>query len=129
MGALSVMWVHWFRLSLLSLLVLRCSSECYFDAKGVCEHDGRMYSIGDTWMKQDCYQCICLNPLGVGCCDNTLQPVDYPAWCEVIRRPDSCSLVVVMKANPRIPCGSTMPRPQRFQLRDQVTWQEPNETS
>ncbi|XP_069798581.1 prostate-associated microseminoprotein-like [Narcine bancroftii] len=69
-----------------------------------CEHRGAQLEIGDTWMKEDCYQCVCLSPFGVGCCDSIQQPVDYPEWCEVVLRPDSCQLEVVMKANPRIPC-------------------------
>ena len=32
------------------------------------------------------------------------QPVDYPAWCEVVRKPDSCSSVAVMRANHKLPC-------------------------
>ncbi|MEE6522555.1 hypothetical protein FKM82_021151, partial [Ascaphus truei] len=94
---------------------------------GVCEHEGILYSIAETWETRDCYQCICLKPLGVGCCDNTLRPVDYPDWCEVIRRADSCSLVVVMKANPRIPCSGAIPHSGRFKLGDQGAWNEPNE--
>ncbi|XP_067831937.1 uncharacterized protein [Heptranchias perlo] len=69
-----------------------------------CEHKGLRLEIGDTWINKDCYQCICLNPFGVGCCDNVQQPVDYPEWCKVIQRPNSCHLAVVMKANRRIPC-------------------------
>ncbi|KAG7282146.1 hypothetical protein CRUP_034893 [Coryphaenoides rupestris] len=32
------------------------------------------------------------------------QPVDYPDWCEVVRKPDSCTSVAVMKANNKLPC-------------------------
>ncbi len=32
------------------------------------------------------------------------QPVDYPPWCEAIRKPDSCTVAVVMKANHKLPC-------------------------
>ncbi|XP_067831938.1 prostate-associated microseminoprotein-like isoform X2 [Heptranchias perlo] len=82
----------------------RCVGECFFDGKATCEHKGLRLEIGDTWINKDCYQCICLNPFGVGCCDNVQQPVDYPEWCKVIQRPNSCHLAVVMKANRRIPC-------------------------
>ncbi|KAK0147843.1 hypothetical protein N1851_012457 [Merluccius polli] len=32
------------------------------------------------------------------------QPVDYPDWCEVVRKPDSCTSIAVMKANNKLPC-------------------------
>lgn len=32
------------------------------------------------------------------------QPVDYPDWCEVIKKPDSCISVAVMRANHKLPC-------------------------
>ncbi|XP_048381589.1 prostate-associated microseminoprotein-like isoform X1 [Stegostoma tigrinum] len=71
-----------------------------------CEHKGVRLETGDIWINEDCYQCICLNPFGVGCCDKVSQPVDYPDWCEVIQRPNSCLLAVVMKANHKIACIS-----------------------
>ncbi|XP_041035745.1 prostate-associated microseminoprotein-like isoform X1 [Carcharodon carcharias] len=82
------------------------AGECFFNGKASCEHKGVRLEIGDTWVNEDCYQCVCLNPLGVGCCDNVAQPVDYPEWCEVIQRPNSCLLAVVMRANQKIPCIS-----------------------
>lgn len=32
------------------------------------------------------------------------KPVDYPDWCEVIRKPDSCTNVAVMRVNHKLPC-------------------------
>lgn len=32
------------------------------------------------------------------------KPVDYPDWCEIIRKPDSCKSVAVMRANHKLPC-------------------------
>lgn len=32
------------------------------------------------------------------------KPVDYPDWCEIIRKPDSCTSVAVMKFNHKLPC-------------------------
>uniref|UniRef100_A0A3Q4GFH9 Prostate-associated microseminoprotein-like n=1 Tax=Neolamprologus brichardi TaxID=32507 RepID=A0A3Q4GFH9_NEOBR len=69
-----------------------------------CEHMGQMYGIGESWITSDCYQCVCMEPFGVGCCDHGSQPVDYPDWCEVIRKPDSCTSVAVMKVNHKLPC-------------------------
>ncbi|XP_043934957.1 prostate-associated microseminoprotein-like isoform X2 [Protopterus annectens] len=85
-----------------SLLVC-CQGECFFDAKGTCKHNGQLYGIGETWLRKDCYECTCLSPFGVGCCD-VLQPVDYPEWCEMIKKPDTCSTVIVMKTNHKITC-------------------------
>ncbi|XP_048381590.1 prostate-associated microseminoprotein-like isoform X2 [Stegostoma tigrinum] len=82
------------------------AGECFFNGKATCEHKGVRLETGDIWINEDCYQCICLNPFGVGCCDKVSQPVDYPDWCEVIQRPNSCLLAVVMKANHKIACIS-----------------------
>ncbi|KAM9783100.1 prostate-associated microseminoprotein-like [Neosynchiropus ocellatus] len=80
------------------------SGECFFNTKGSCEHNGQMYSIGESWITGDCFQCICMEPFGVGCCDHGSKPVDYPDWCEIIRKPDSCTSVAVMRANHKLPC-------------------------
>ncbi|XP_062897917.1 prostate-associated microseminoprotein-like [Mobula hypostoma] len=85
--------------------------ECFFNAKATCEHGGVRLEIGDTWVNDQCYQCVCLDPFGVGCCDNAQQPVDYPDWCELVRRSESCELELVMKADPRVPCiGQSTPK-------------------
>ncbi|KAK5892359.1 hypothetical protein CesoFtcFv8_012744 [Champsocephalus esox] len=89
--------------------VVPCSSaynsgECFFNTKGSCEHMGQMYGIGESWITSDCYQCVCMEPFGVGCCDHGPQPVDYPDWCEVIRKPDSCMSIAVMRVNHKLPC-------------------------
>ncbi|XP_033837496.2 prostate-associated microseminoprotein [Periophthalmus magnuspinnatus] len=55
-------------------------------------------------MTSDCLQCICMEPFGVGCCDHGSKPVDYPDWCEIIRKPNTCTSVAVMKANRKLPC-------------------------
>ncbi|XP_041707744.1 prostate-associated microseminoprotein-like [Coregonus clupeaformis] len=80
------------------------SGECYFDTKGSCEYMGQVYGIGESWMTKNCYQCVCMEPFGVGCCDHGSQIVDYPDWCDVIRKPDSCNTIAVMKDNHKLPC-------------------------
>lgn len=94
---------------------------------------GEVYGIGDSWITSDCYQCVCMEPFGVGCCDQWVclkfasskntgllnlnvtyfsnsvphsgpKPVDYPDWCEIIRKPDSCTSVAVMRVNHKLPC-------------------------
>ncbi|KAM6994296.1 prostate-associated microseminoprotein-like [Tautogolabrus adspersus] len=80
------------------------SGECFFNTKGSCEHMGKVYDIGESWLTSDCYQCVCMEPFGVGCCDHESKPVDYPDWCEIIRKPDSCKSVAVMRVNRKLPC-------------------------
>ncbi|KAL0985390.1 hypothetical protein UPYG_G00156280 [Umbra pygmaea] len=80
------------------------SGECYFNTKGSCEYRGQVYGIGDSWMTKECSQCVCMEPFGVGCCDHGPQPLDYPDWCDVVRKPDSCTNLAVMKANHNLPC-------------------------
>lgn len=36
--------------------------------------------------------------------DSGSKPVDYPDWCEIIRKPDSCTSVAVMRVNHKLPC-------------------------
>ncbi|XP_069041079.1 prostate-associated microseminoprotein [Lepisosteus oculatus] len=100
------------------------SGECYFNAKASCEHKGQVFGIGETWLTKDCYQCICLNPFGVGCCDQGQQPIDFPDWCEAIQRPDSCSVAVVMRANHKIPC---IDRGSRGRRRGGAAWKTDND--
>uniref|UniRef100_A0A3Q0RPW2 Uncharacterized protein n=1 Tax=Amphilophus citrinellus TaxID=61819 RepID=A0A3Q0RPW2_AMPCI len=74
------------------------SGECFFNTKGSCEYMGQVYGIGESWITSDCYQCVFyLHPTGS-------QPVDYPDWCELIRKPDSCTSVAVMRVNHKLPC-------------------------
>ncbi|TRY96372.1 hypothetical protein DNTS_029309 [Danionella cerebrum] len=80
------------------------SGECYFNAKASCEYEGRVFNIGEAWVNDDCFQCVCFEPFGVGCCEHGKQPVDFPPWCEAVRKPDSCTVAVVMKANHKLPC-------------------------
>ncbi|XP_054639238.1 prostate-associated microseminoprotein-like [Dunckerocampus dactyliophorus] len=80
------------------------SGECFFNTKGSCEYMGQVYGIGESWTTTDCYQCVCMEPFGVGCCDHGSKPVDYPEWCEIILKPGSCTSVVVMRANHKLPC-------------------------
>ncbi|XP_037640038.1 prostate-associated microseminoprotein [Sebastes umbrosus] len=80
------------------------SGECFFNTKESCEHMGQVYGIGESWITRDCYQCVCMEPFGVGCCDHGAQPVDYPDWCEIIRKPGSCTSVAVMRVNHKLPC-------------------------
>ncbi|MBN3317667.1 OTOAN protein, partial [Atractosteus spatula] len=100
------------------------SGECYFNARASCEHKGQVFGIGETWLTKDCYQCICLNPFGVGCCDQGQQPIDFPDWCEAIQRPDSCSVAVVMRANHKIPC---IDRGSRGRRRGGAAWKTDND--
>ncbi|XP_072316975.1 prostate-associated microseminoprotein [Eucyclogobius newberryi] len=78
--------------------------ECFFNTKGSCEYMDQTFNMGESWMTTDCLQCVCMEPFGVGCCDLGSKLVDYPDWCEIIRNPDSCTSVAVMKANRKLPC-------------------------
>lgn len=53
-----------------------------------------------SWSIYTCTYSVCVlfHP------DSNSQPVDYPDWCEVIRKPDSCTTVAVMRANHKLPC-------------------------
>uniref|UniRef100_A0A3P9PRJ5 Si:ch1073-70f20.1 n=1 Tax=Poecilia reticulata TaxID=8081 RepID=A0A3P9PRJ5_POERE len=101
--------------------LLFCLSKRFslLSSSASCEYTGQVYGIGESWITSDCYQCVCLEPFGVGCCDLATKPVDYPEWCEVIRKPDSCTSVAVMRVNHKLPClwgqgPDTVPIPVKF---------------
>ncbi|KAJ1080188.1 hypothetical protein NDU88_000408 [Pleurodeles waltl] len=49
------------------------------------------------------------------------QPVDYPDWCKVVRKPESCRVAIVMKANRRVPCTNNI-APERLAMRGREGW-------
>lgn len=34
-----------------------------------CHYDGKYFTLGESWLRKDCFHCTCLHPVGVGCCD------------------------------------------------------------
>lgn len=34
-----------------------------------CHHEGKYFTLGESWLRKDCFHCTCLHPVGVGCCD------------------------------------------------------------
>ncbi|KFQ50524.1 Prostate-associated microseminoprotein, partial [Nestor notabilis] len=91
---------------LLSLLLQLPSSQakCYFQAKAPCEYEGKQFSLGESWLSTNCLLCTCLHPIGVGCCETTQHPIDFPDWCEAHYDSQTCQISVVQKANPTPPC-------------------------
>ncbi|ROI46756.1 Prostate-associated microseminoprotein [Anabarilius grahami] len=78
--------------------------QCHFNSQALCEHDGKQYSMGESWMEQGCVQCTCLHPVGVGCCETVHRPVDFPPWCEVRVESLTCQVMLVLTSDPRLPC-------------------------
>ncbi|XP_072269739.1 prostate-associated microseminoprotein [Pyxicephalus adspersus] len=91
-------------LLLLLLILPNTQSRCYFQAKALCHHAGKSYGLGESWLGKDCQLCTCLHPVGVGCCDITQHPIDFPSWCEARYDPQTCHISVVQKANTNLPC-------------------------
>ncbi|XP_056409025.1 prostate-associated microseminoprotein [Hyla sarda] len=89
---------------LLCLTLPGAQSRCYFQAKALCRYAGKNYKLGESWLGPDCQLCTCLHPVGVGCCDITQHPIDFPSWCEARYHPQTCQISVVQKANPTLPC-------------------------
>uniref|UniRef100_A0A4W4GKE9 Microseminoprotein, prostate associated 2 n=1 Tax=Electrophorus electricus TaxID=8005 RepID=A0A4W4GKE9_ELEEL len=89
-----------------------------------CEHNGQRFDIGESWLNDQCFQCVCFEPVGVGCCEHGKQPVDFPDWCEAILKPDSCTIAVVMKANRKMPCLFGR---RQLRLRDRPAWKSEND--
>ncbi|XP_063813550.1 prostate-associated microseminoprotein [Pseudophryne corroboree] len=89
---------------LLCLFLPYGQCRCYFQARAPCRYAGRSYGLGESWLRTGCQLCTCLHPVGVGCCDITQHPIDFPAWCEARYDPRTCRISVVQKANPNLPC-------------------------
>lgn len=34
-----------------------------------CYYEGKYFTLGESWLRKDCFHCTCLHPVGVGCCD------------------------------------------------------------
>ncbi|NXD03296.1 MSMP protein, partial [Certhia familiaris] len=97
----------WGRLCLLLSLLLQLpgsQAKCYFQAKAPCEYEGKEFSLGESWLSTNCLLCTCLHPVGVGCCETTQHPIDFPDWCEAHYDSQTCQISVVQKANPSLPC-------------------------
>ncbi|XP_005078843.1 prostate-associated microseminoprotein [Mesocricetus auratus] len=80
------------------------NSKCYFQAQAPCHHDGKYFTLGESWLRKDCFHCTCLHPVGVGCCDTSQHPIDFPAGCEVRQEAGTCQFSLVQKSDPRLPC-------------------------
>ncbi|NXX10544.1 MSMP protein, partial [Podargus strigoides] len=99
----------WLCLMLSLLLQLPGSqAKCYFQAKAPCEYEGKKFSLGESWLSTNCLLCTCLHPIGVGCCETTQHPIDFPDWCEAHYDSQTCQISVVQKANPSLPCVKSM---------------------
>ncbi|KAF1585880.1 UNVERIFIED_CONTAM: Prostate-associated microseminoprotein, partial [Eudyptes pachyrhynchus] len=101
----------WGRLCLLLSLLLRLpgsQAKCYFQAKAPCKYKGKQFSLGESWLSTNCLLCTCLHPVGVGCCETTQHPIDFPDWCEAHYDSQTCQISVVQKTNSSLPCVKSM---------------------
>ncbi|XP_067399678.1 prostate-associated microseminoprotein [Emydura macquarii macquarii] len=83
-------------------------AKCYFQAQAPCHYEGKQFTLGESWLSSSCLLCTCLHPIGVGCCEITQHPIDFPDWCEVHYDSQTCQISVVQKANPSLPCVNSM---------------------
>ncbi|XP_006266058.1 prostate-associated microseminoprotein [Alligator mississippiensis] len=103
----------WGRLCLVLSLLLQLQgsqAKCYFQAKATCQYEGKQFSLGESWLSTNCLLCTCLHPVGVGCCEITQHPIDFPDWCEAHYDAQTCQISVVQKANPGLPCVNSLER-------------------
>ncbi|XP_044879524.1 beta-microseminoprotein-like [Mauremys mutica] len=96
----------------IGILVTLCDADCYFLPAGPqkptigCIQDGKLYRYGATWIK-DCYRCNC-NQGGIGCCSIFGRPTGFDEKkCKLIFHKESCSYLLVQKANPSKTCPFT----------------------
>ncbi|XP_023583295.1 prostate-associated microseminoprotein [Trichechus manatus latirostris] len=77
-----------------------------------CHYEGKYFTLGESWLRKDCFHCTCLHPVGVGCCDTSQHPIDFPAGCEVHQEAGTCQFSLVQKSDPRLPCKGGGPNPE-----------------
>nr|XP_054948028.1 prostate-associated microseminoprotein isoform X1 [Pan paniscus] len=77
-----------------------------------CHYEGKYFTLGESWLRKDCFHCTCLHPVGVGCCDTSQHPIDFPAGCEVRQEAGTCQFSLVQKSDPRLPCKGGGPDPE-----------------
>ncbi|XP_044878017.1 prostate-associated microseminoprotein isoform X1 [Mauremys mutica] len=75
-----------------------------------CHYEGKQFTLGESWLSTTCLLCTCLHPVGVGCCEITQHPIDFPDWCMAHYDSQTCQISVVQKANPSLPCVNSMER-------------------
>uniref|UniRef100_A0A8D2CUK8 Beta-microseminoprotein n=1 Tax=Sciurus vulgaris TaxID=55149 RepID=A0A8D2CUK8_SCIVU len=61
-----------------------------------CHYEGKYFTLGESWLRKDCFHCTCLHPVG--------HPIDFPAECEVHQEAGTCHFPLVQKYDPRLPC-------------------------
>ncbi|KAM9138841.1 prostate-associated microseminoprotein [Pangshura tecta] len=103
----------WGRICLLVSFLLQlqgAQAKCYFQAQAPCHYEGKQFTLGESWLSTTCLLCTCLHPVGVGCCEITQHPIDFPDWCMAHYDSQTCQISVVQKANPSLPCVNSMER-------------------
>ncbi|KAG5213265.1 hypothetical protein MJG53_003438 [Ovis ammon polii x Ovis aries] len=86
--------------------------ENWNDPYAPCHYEGKYFTLGESWLRKDCFHCTCLHPVGVGCCDTSQHPIDFPAGCEVRQEAGTCQFSLVQKSDPRLPCKGGGPDPE-----------------
>ncbi|XP_075774461.1 prostate-associated microseminoprotein [Pelodiscus sinensis] len=103
----------WGRLCLMVCFLLQpqgSQAKCYFQAQAPCAAEGKHFSLGESWLSAACLLCTCLHPVGVGCCEITQHPIDFPEWCMAQYDAQTCQISVVQRANPSLPCANSLGR-------------------
>lgn len=44
-------------------------TDTSFSSSAPCHYEGKHFTLGESWLRKDCFHCTCLHPVGVGCCD------------------------------------------------------------
>ncbi|XP_045143962.1 prostate-associated microseminoprotein-like [Echinops telfairi] len=82
-------------------------SVCYFQVQAPCHYEGKYFTMGESWLRKDCFHCTCLHPVGMGCCDTSfrrsLHPTHFPAGCEVRQEAETYQFSLVQKTDPQLP--------------------------
>lgn len=50
-------------------LLLHSGSNISCSSPAPCHYEGKYFTLGESWLRKDCFHCTCLHPVGVGCCD------------------------------------------------------------
>lgn len=53
----------------LPLISTPTPTNIFHSSLAPCHYEGKYFTLGESWLRKDCFHCTCLHPVGVGCCD------------------------------------------------------------
>lgn len=69
MGVIRTFFLHSRPQAILSATTTPQHTNISYSSLAPCHYEGKYFTLGESWLRKDCFHCTCLHPVGVGCCD------------------------------------------------------------